>query len=519
MADAGNWPIETVDLDRLDLDLRNVRIRGSVINETYALNYLFAEEDVADLAHSILRDGYIDNELPIVVDDGDHYLVLEGNRRVSALKALNDPEAAPTFARTLDRLLSRYADAPVPPEIRVMIAPSREAAAPLLARLHTANSKKSWPREQQATFYYAQLGPTTTVDDLKTTFPSAAKDIPRFIRMAEMRALIKSLKFEDAAIREYAASDKLTMSAFEYAHSKPLIRQALGLTFTSDGLLASKKLTPLQVRALQYLLAGFKYSQLSTRSSKLRIRSEDYKLYAKKLEAIAAGDDPGDFEADFAESENTDGTDPASEGSAADDGSAGDVDLDEDDASSDEETSTDSGSGSEDTPPPGPSGGTRGRNRGFTRDRLDMLGLDYAGQSAGIRRRFEELRQISVRNLPNSAYYLLRSLLECSIKHHFRLQNDPLPPGTTLTAAVTRAAKYFAAAKDNRMTAVLNGLSQGGQVSADQFYKSAPALNTLIHEPDAFVTAEHVHHAWEHMAPLIKKLLEAEGPSQQPSQS
>lgn len=513
MADAGNWPIETVDLERLDLDLRNVRIRGSVINETYALNYLFAEEDVADLAHSILRDGYIDNELPIVVDDGGHYLVLEGNRRVSALKALNDPEAAPTFARTLNRLLSRYADAPVPPEIRVMIAPSREAAAPLLARLHTANPKKSWPREQQATFYYAQLSPTTTVDDLKTTFPSAAKDIPRFIRMAEMRALIKSLKFEDAAIREYAASDKLTMSAFEYAHSKPLIRQASGLAFTPDGLLASKKLTPLQVKVLQYILAGFKYGQLSTRSSKLRIRSEDHKLYVKKLEAIAAGDDPGDFEADFAKSDDTGGAGPAPEGSAEDDG------FDEDDASSDEETSTGSDAGSEDAPAPGPGGGTRGRNRGFTRDRLDMLGMDYAGQSAGIRRRFEELRQISVRNLPNSAYYLLRSLLECSIKHHFRLRNEPLPAGATLTAAVTHAAKHFAALKDHRMTAVLNGLGQGGQVSADQFYKSAPALNTLIHEPDAFVTAEHVHHAWEHMAPLIKKLLEAEGLSQQPSQS
>lgn len=510
MADAGNWPIETVDLDRLDLDLRNVRIRGAVINETYALNYLFAEEDVADLAHSILRDGYVDNELPIVVDDGGQYLVLEGNRRVSALKALNDPDAAPSFSKALNRLLSRYSSAPVPPEIRVMVAPSREAAAPLLARLHTANPKRSWPREQQATFYYAQLSPTTTVDDLKTTFPSAAKDIPRFIRMAEMRALIKTLRFEDPAIREYAASDKLTMSAFEYAHSKPQIRLAAGLNFTSDGLLATRKLTPLQVRVLQYILAGFKSGQLNTRSPKLRIRSDEHEAYVNKLKAIASGEDPGDFEADFADSGN-----PGAAGSG-NPGAAESDDLNDESQTESTANSEDAGSDSPD-PVEGQGGGTRGPNRGFTRDRLDLLGISYTGQSAGIRRRFEELRLISVRNLPNSAYYLLRSILECSIKHYFRRRNEPLASGTTLNGAVTLAARHFGQLKDNRMTAVLNGLSQGGQVNADQFYKSAPALNTLIHEPDAFVTAEHVHHAWEHMAPLIKKLLEEEGISQQPS--
>jgi hypothetical protein len=509
VADAGNWPIETVELDRLDLDLRNVRIRGAVINETYALNYLFAEEDVADLAHSILRDGYVDNELPIVVEDGDHYLVLEGNRRVSALKGLNDPDAVPSYSKVLDRFLSRYSSAPVPPEIRVMIAPSREAAAPLLARLHTTNPKKAWRREQQATFYYAQLSPTTSVDDLKTTFPSAAKDIPRFIRMAEMRALIKSLKFEDPAIREYATSDKLTMSAFEYAHSKPQIRLAAGLIFAPDGLLVSKKLTRQQVRVLQYILAGFKFGQLSTRSPQLQIRSGEHAIYVGKLKAIAAGTDPGDFYTDFV---NSGGAESEPADSRPESGPA-----DSGDPESDPADSRDPQSGSPD-PEAGQEGGSRGPNRGFTRDRLDMLGMSYTGQSAGIRRRFEELRLISVRNLPNSAYYLLRSILECSIKHYFRLKNEPLASGTTLSAAVTHAARHFSQLRDNRMTAVLNGLSQGGQVNADQFYRSAPALNTLIHEPDAFVNAEHVHHAWEHMAPLIKRLLEDDGISQQSSE-
>lgn len=35
-----------------------------------------------------LRDGYFDNEVPIGVEENGEYVVLEGNRRVSALKAV-----------------------------------------------------------------------------------------------------------------------------------------------------------------------------------------------------------------------------------------------------------------------------------------------------------------------------------------------------------------------------------------------------------------------------------------------
>ena len=67
--------------------------------------------------------------------------------------------------------MRRYPDAEIPTQVRVMVAPSREAAQPLLARLHTSNPKKSWIREQQAMFYHAQLSPTMTVDELRARYP------------------------------------------------------------------------------------------------------------------------------------------------------------------------------------------------------------------------------------------------------------------------------------------------------------------------------------------------------------
>ena len=152
------WPIEDAGLDELDLDLRNVRIPGA-FDQSAIASYLVEAADLIDLAVGILRDGYLDNELPVVTDENGRRVVLEGNRRITALKAIRDPSLLGKYAARLERWLGRYPDADTPTEVRVMVAPSREAAQPLLARLHTRNPKKSWLREQQAVFYHAQLSP------------------------------------------------------------------------------------------------------------------------------------------------------------------------------------------------------------------------------------------------------------------------------------------------------------------------------------------------------------------------
>ena len=59
-------PIVEVDLEQLLLDLENYRIPTRRDDEAGALKYLFASEDVLGAARLILRDGYFDNEVPIV---------------------------------------------------------------------------------------------------------------------------------------------------------------------------------------------------------------------------------------------------------------------------------------------------------------------------------------------------------------------------------------------------------------------------------------------------------------------
>ena len=85
------WPIEDVSLDQLDLDLRNVRIPGGDLDESAIASYLVEAADLLELARDILRDGYLDNEVPVVTDEDRRRVVLEGNRRITALKAFRNP--------------------------------------------------------------------------------------------------------------------------------------------------------------------------------------------------------------------------------------------------------------------------------------------------------------------------------------------------------------------------------------------------------------------------------------------
>lgn len=66
-----------------------------------------------------------------------------------------------------------------------------------------------------------------------------------------------------------------------------------------------------------------------------------------------------------------------------------------------------------------------------------MEGFEYRGSSAGLRRRFEELQRLDVRDFPNAAHDLLRTVLECSIKDYFKAEGQPLASGTMLGQSIT----------------------------------------------------------------------------------
>lgn len=494
-------------MDELRLDLANVRIRTPGLDETAALNYLYASEDVPSLAHDILRDGYLDNEIPIVARENGEYVVLEGNRRIAALKGLNDPSAVPSREQQLQRLISRYEDSPFPSEIRVMVAPDRATAQPLLARLHTSNPKKSWPREQQAVFYHSQLSQATTPDDLRRLYPSEARNITRFLRMAEMWDLVRTMKFQDKQLKEYIAADQLKMTAFEYAYAKPMIQVLAGLNFDKNGLL-TRKLAKAEERVLTRILQDIKSGLLNTRAPQLKANTDEHAAYIAELALVLEGKTRADFTFDAGGSGQDSNDDRGSEEDERPDETTSDGT-----SSGDEYGGRGGDSSGPGTERPTDSGGNgnsdssgRNPNRGSTRARLNMTGVDYANTSPGLRRRFEELSRLNVREFPNATFDLLRTVLECSIKQYFRDIGEPLAVGSTLGPSVIELAKHFQS--DKKLTLIINAINRRGRLKSEEFQLTYEALNASNHEPDAFADSEYVHASWDRLVPLITRLLQ-----------
>jgi len=489
------WPIEDASLSDLDLDLRNVRIPSSDLDQSAIAKYLVEAADLLGLARDILRDGYLDNELPVVTVEKGRYVVLEGNRRITALKAIHDPSLLGKSAPRIERLISRYPDAETPRQVRIMISPSREAAQPLLARLHTGQPKKSWIREQQAVFYHAQLGPTMTVEDLRNLYPESS--IERFIRMGEMREVIRGLVFDDPILEQFVKANQLKMTSFEYAYARPKIQEALGLVFNKDGLLPTRKLAAGEQRGLIYLLERFQAGTLNTRSAELRANSVEHDALVEHLKRVVSGVPEATPKSPVGGGGVSGGV-PSPGNPGPTNGAGGNG------------TPTPAGRG---TPPPGAGGdpdggtgsGTRGPNRGETLSRLNMDGFEYGGSSAGLRRRLEELRRIDLRDFPNAAHDLLRTVLECAIKDHFAAAGRPLAGKTMLSGCVEELARSFQ--QDQRMTALINAINRKGRLSATQYAGTANSLNASNHEPDLFVNGQEVHEAWEKIKPMLVTII------------
>ena len=84
---------ENLPLELLLLDPENPRLPEDILGEDQneLIEYVAGEYDSLSIAKSISLYGYFLSEPLIAIEnEDDHYLVVEGNRRLAALKLLND---------------------------------------------------------------------------------------------------------------------------------------------------------------------------------------------------------------------------------------------------------------------------------------------------------------------------------------------------------------------------------------------------------------------------------------------
>lgn len=143
---------QLIQLDKIFLDLKNPR-HIPYQSEVETIKYLCENEDIFNLAKDIALYGLNPLEnLAVVKDDKTGtYVVAEGNRRLCAIKLLNDPYRAPQkFQKKFLELSSNWENIS---ELEVIVIEDEENVDLWLTRIHAGQQqgigRRQWDSEQK----------------------------------------------------------------------------------------------------------------------------------------------------------------------------------------------------------------------------------------------------------------------------------------------------------------------------------------------------------------------------------
>ncbi len=191
MIDYSNWELRKLKVDALRLDNENPRLPEEMLHETQnaIIHHMVNEFKVLELAKSMARDGFFINEVPIVAKVRRHFIVVEGNRRITALKLLRNPELAPPRKKHSYSRLAEDIDTNQWEKISVYIAPSKEDVAPILIARHGSEMTSPWQRIMKMRFLAGEVLRGVDHEEIagKYSVPSAE------VRTAALTILIREM--------------------------------------------------------------------------------------------------------------------------------------------------------------------------------------------------------------------------------------------------------------------------------------------------------------------------------------
>src|SRR3989338_9505811 len=104
------WPRQKVKITDLFLDPENIRLQIDVTtspSQGALINDLFFNENAMQVLESIATNGFFPDEVPVVIKENKKFTVIDGNRRVAALKVLARPEIVPSKEVSIKEIVKK----------------------------------------------------------------------------------------------------------------------------------------------------------------------------------------------------------------------------------------------------------------------------------------------------------------------------------------------------------------------------------------------------------------------------
>ena len=208
-----DWRQKQLFVTNLFLDEKNPRLG----RETGArapreiIQYLFEHDKSLEIARSIAARGYFPNEPLLAIIEDSRHIVVEGNRRLAALKALKEPGLLlGTISKQVERL-RRQTDLDGIARVPVTIAPNRRATDKLLAGRHIGSPVLAWQAENRASFILSKLEEGYDNDDLRDELGFSEQDIQK---AKQTRAIAKMARALDLPEEVKAKVDNPRVKVF-----------------------------------------------------------------------------------------------------------------------------------------------------------------------------------------------------------------------------------------------------------------------------------------------------------------
>jgi len=225
-----DWPIKTLKIASLHPDDKNPRLgAGDVqLSPREIINLLFAYDNAMEVAESIARCGFFPNEPLLAIKEDGRYKVVEGNRRLAALKALRNPAIVdkPHAAR-VKRLSQKITDPTDLDHVSVTIAPDRRATDKQLAVRHIASPVQAWQAENRANFILKKLQEGYSAQELQSDLGFTPSDIRRARQTRAVAEIARSLDLPEKAKKAVDNPRAKLFSTIERIIDSPVGRKFL----------------------------------------------------------------------------------------------------------------------------------------------------------------------------------------------------------------------------------------------------------------------------------------------------
>ena len=226
--------IAKVSPDLLSLDPRNPRLyNGKNFGENAETHELVKElansADLEELIQSISENGYLSIEPLIIMPKKDKVIVLEGNRRLAAIKLLKDPDLARKCRVVVPKKLSKHVEDSLN-KIAVYLVEQESDARSFIGFKHV-NGPHKWDSFAKAQFAYkwfvSERSKGLTIEDITNKLGDSNNTVRSIV--SAMFVLEQAKEKEVYDIHSDRMSPKFSFSHLYTALNRSEYRDFLGL--------------------------------------------------------------------------------------------------------------------------------------------------------------------------------------------------------------------------------------------------------------------------------------------------